>query len=48
MALRRWLRDRTDATSFEVMSALEALVEGYEAGMLWLEPRTVEKLEPLV
>lgn len=45
---RRWVRDRSDETSFEVMRALEALVEGYEAGMPWFEPRTVEKLEPLV
>jgi len=30
------------------MGALEALVEGYQAALPWFEPRTVERLEPLV
>jgi len=45
---KRWVRDTSKETSFEVMRALETLAEAYEAGTPWFEPRTVERLEPLV
>ncbi len=45
---RRWVKDPSDETSFEVMRALKTLVEGYKTGLPWFEPRTAEKLEPLI
>ncbi len=45
---RRWVKDPSDETSYEVVAVLHGLVEAYKAGLPWLEPRTVEKLEPLI
>lgn len=44
----RWVRDPSDETSYEVVGVLYGLVEASKVGLPWLEPRTAEKLEPLV
>lgn len=45
---KHWVRNPSEETSAEVLRMLEELLEDYRAGLPWLEPRTVEKLEPLV
>jgi hypothetical protein len=45
---RRWVNEPSDETSHEVVGVLYELVRAYEEGMPWLEPHTIEKLQPLI